>query len=173
VRVLIMFRRTVPAAAIAVPSAVVVLILVFLGFLYHRQRQRDRRASRVAFDFSTAQEPPSVPTLPSVPDLGGWNDPPVSSAFASSGPARDPFADPVLMSDNPTSAPRPPIAISYTREIRRVPSADPFADPPVVVFASKGEGPSRLSKSSSSAARDARSSVTFSNVRFSPFIRVY
>ena len=167
-----MFQRSVPAAAIAVPSAVVVLILVVLGFLYHRRRQRVRRASRVAFDFSKAQEPPSVPTLPSVQDLGSWNDPPVS-AFASAGPARDPFADPVLMSDKPTNAPRPPIAISYTREIRRVPSVDPFADPPVVVFASQGEGPSRLSKSSSSGVRDARSSVTFSNVRFSPFIRVY
>ena len=154
------------------PSAVVVLVFVVLGFLYHHRRQRVRRASRVAFDFSKAQEPPSVPTLPPVQDLGGWNDPPVS-AFASAGPARDPFADPVLMSENPTNAPLPPIAISYTRDIRRVPSADPFADPPVVVFASQGEGPSRLSKSNSSVVRDARSSVTFSNVRFSPFIRVY
>jgi hypothetical protein len=160
-----------------VPLAVVVLALLILGFLYHRRRQRVRRASRVTFDFSQAQEPPSVhtPTLPSVSvqGLGGWNDPPVA-AFASAGPARDPFADPVLMLDEPMDAPRSSIATSYTRETRRVPTADPFADPPVVVFASQRKGPSRLSKASSSGVRDARSSaVTFSNVRFSPFIPVH
>jgi hypothetical protein len=156
-----------------VPLAIVALALLILGFLCHRRRQRVRRTSGVRFDFSQAQEPPSVhtPTLPSVSvqSLGGWNDPPVA-AFASAEPARDPFADPVLMLDEPIDAPRP---TSYMRETRRVPTADPFADPAVVVFAPQGKGPSRLSKASSSGVRDARSSaVTFSNVRFSPFIRV-
>jgi hypothetical protein len=127
----ITFQGSVPAAVIAAPSALVVLVLVVLSFLYHRQWQRDRRASRVTFDFSQAQEPPSVPTLPPVQYLAGWNDPPVSS-----GPARDPSADPVLKSDKLTNVPCPPIAISYTRDSDGssvVFSSDPFADPLVVV----------------------------------------
>ena len=137
---------SVPAVAIAVLSAVVVLVLVVLGFLYHHRRQRVRLASHVTFDFSQAQKAPSVPALTPAQDLGGWNDPPVS-AFASAGPARDPFADPVLVSDKLTNVPRPSIAISYTRVFRRVPSSDPFADPLVVV--SQG-GETKLSKASSS-----------------------
>ena len=106
-------------------------------------------------------ELPTFLTL--VPTQGprGWNDPPVD-AFASAGPAKDPFADSVS-----NNAFRPSVEPFNTRSIRRVSMADPFADPPVVMFSSKGEAPSRLSKASWYDVRDAPTPVTLSNVRFS------
>jgi len=159
-----------------VPTSAVVVLLLVLSFLYYRRRQRVRRASPGPFDFLQATETreesvsrselPSIPTLPLIQGRVGWNDPP-AAAFASAEPARDPFADPVSMFDKPTNASHPSVAPSPTRAIRRVPMADPFADPPVVIFTPQGEAPSRLSQASSYDVRDARASVTSSHVSFS------
>jgi hypothetical protein len=106
-------------------------------------------------------ELPTFPTLLPTQGARGWNDPP-AAAFAPAEPAKDPFADPVS-----TNAFRPSAEPFNTRSIRRVSMADPFADPPVVMFSSQGEAKSRLSKASWYDVRNAHASVTFSNVCFS------
>ena len=106
-------------------------------------------------------ELPTFPTLLLTQGPRGWNDPP-AAAFASAEPAKDPFADPVS-----TNAIRPSVEPFNTRSIRRVSMADPFADPPVVMFSSQGEAISRLNKASWYDVRNAHASVRFSNVCFS------
>jgi len=106
-------------------------------------------------------ELPTFPTLLPTQGPRGWNDLP-TTPFASVEPAKDPFADPVS-----TNAFRPSVEPFNTQSIRRVSMADPFADPPVVMFSLQGESPSRPSKASWYDERDARAAVTFNNLRFS------
>ncbi|KAH9033520.1 hypothetical protein EDB85DRAFT_2228289 [Lactarius pseudohatsudake] len=156
-------KKSVPIAAIVAPvSAAVVLILLLIGFMFHRNRQRVQRASQPAFDFSPpgpgpamsdtepAQRPPfkEVTVLPPIPTMsGGW-----SEAFAG---ADDPFADPVSI---PTSATRLPDESPRTPAL----TLDPFIDPPALVSTPPDDdGPSRLSKGSS---YDERASVSSGHV---------
>ena len=153
------------------PTSVAVVLILVLGFLCYRRRKHVRRASHQPFDFLQTlevhkksvprSELPIFPTL--LPTPRGWNDP-HTTPFASVEPAKDPFADPDF-----TNAFRHSVEPFNTQSIRRVSMADPFADPPVVMFSSQGESPSRLNKASWYDERDARVSVAFNNVRFSSY----
>lgn len=109
----------------------------------------------------------SLPVLRSTQALGGWDEP-TGVIFALPKSAQDPFADPVPVLEKPSSASRPSVSPSHTRGNLHsgIWVLDPFADTPVLVSASDGGVPSRLSKASSFHA-DARASTRYSNVRFS------
>ncbi|KAH8992965.1 hypothetical protein EDB92DRAFT_1944912 [Lactarius akahatsu] len=168
-------KKSVPIAAIVAPvSAAVVLILLLIGFMFHRNRQRVRRASQPAFDFSPptpapamsdtepAQRPPfkEVTVLPPIPTTmsGGWSD-----AFALTQGADGPFADPVSTPPSavrlPDESPRTPLVLPPALTL------DPFIDPPALVSTPlDDDGPSRLSKGSSYDESIARASISSSHV---------
>ncbi|KAH9033525.1 hypothetical protein EDB85DRAFT_2144914 [Lactarius pseudohatsudake] len=91
--------RSVPVAVMAAPvSAVVILVLLLIGFVFHRSR---RSASQPAFDFllrAPATEPAQrlpfkeVTVLPPIPTMGGWGE-----AFSPAHDPDDPFANPDSM----------------------------------------------------------------------------
>ncbi|KAH8997141.1 hypothetical protein EDB86DRAFT_2915705 [Lactarius hatsudake] len=167
-------KKSVPIAAIVAPvSAVVVLILLLIGFMFHRNRQRVHRASQPTFDFSPstpapamsdtepAQQPPfkEVTVLPIIPAMsGGW-----SEAFALTQGADDPFADPVSIPPSatrlPDESPRAPLVLPPALTL------DPFVDPPALVSTPPDDdGPNRLSKGSSYDESIARASISSSHV---------
>ncbi|KAH9056905.1 hypothetical protein EDB87DRAFT_1686784 [Lactarius vividus] len=165
-------KKSVPIAAIVAPvSAAVVLILLLICFVLHRNRQRAHR-SQPAFDFSPpapapamretepAQRPPfkEVTVLPPIPTMGGWDE-----VFALTQGADDPFADPVSIPPSVArlsdESPRTPLVLPPA------PTLDPFIDPPTLISTPpEDDGPSRLSKGSSYNESRARASISSSHV---------
>lgn len=162
-------KKSVPVAAIVAPvSAAVVLVLLLIGLAFYRSRQRARRASLPAFDFSPPAPAPATrktgpvqqalvtAVLPPIPTMGYRSDlarAQADAAFAPAEPKPAQEADSTLEKKLPSvirPPDEPPLAIPSL--VLPPPTLDPFADPPTLVLSTSpdgtGPGLSRLSKGS-------------------------